>query len=195
MTTLTPAAMLVYTTGMADRLGQIKKKAVFVGLPSEKMGGKVYGDGMTILRVGAIHEYGASFTHPGGTPYVIGSDGKAHFVSKNFTGPVRGVTKPHNITIPQRSFLRAPFRIKRKEMNEATAKQFEAVLTGKRDVDVGLGRVGVVATTISKGAFASLGYGEWKPITASTKRRKGSSRTLTDTGILKGSITHVVRGS
>ena len=160
MTTLTPAAMLAYTTGMADRLDQIKKKAVFVGLPSEKVGGKVYGDGMTILRIGAIHEYGV---------------------------PHRG--------IPQRSFLRAPFRIKRKELNEATAKQFEAVLTGKRDVDVGLGRVGIVAADISKGAFTSLGYGEWTPITDETKRRKGSSQTLIDTGVLRSSISSVVRGS
>ena len=152
--------MLAYTTEMADRLVQIKKKAVFVGLPNEKVGGKVYGDGMTILRVGAIHEYGV---------------------------PHRG--------IPQRSFLRAPFRIKRKELNEATAKQFEAVMTGKRDVDVGLGRVGIVATNISKAAFTSMGYGEWPAITDETKRRKGSSQTLVDTGILKGSISSVVRST
>ena len=158
MTALTPAAMLAYTTEMADRLDQIKKKAVFVGLPNEKVGGKVYGDGMTILQVGAIHEYGV---------------------------PIAG--------IPQRSFLREPFRIKRKELNDATAQQFEAVLSGKRDVDVGLGRVGAVATNISKGAFTSLGYGKWTPITEETKRRKGSGQTLIDTGVLRSSITSVVR--
>ena len=150
--------MLAYTTEMADRLVQIKKKAVFVGLPNEKVGGKVYGDGMSILRVGAIHEYGV---------------------------PTRG--------IPQRSFLRTPFRTKRKELNDATAKQFEAVLSGRRDVAVGLGRIGAVATNISKGAFTSMGYGEWKPIAAGTKRRKGSSQTLIDTGTLRSSITSVVR--
>ena len=160
MTAFTPAAMLAYTTEMADRLVQIKKKAVFVGLPNEKVGGKVYGDGMTVLRVGAIHEYGV---------------------------PSRD--------IPQRSFLRAPFRIKRKELNEAVAKQFEAVLTGRRDVDVGLGRVGAVATNISKGAFTSLGYGEWTPINAETKRRKGSNQTLIDTGVLRNSISSVVRSA
>lgn len=160
MTALTPAAMLAYTTAMADTLDQIKKKAVFVGLPNEKVGSKVYGDGMTVLRIGAIHEYGV---------------------------PHRG--------IPQRSFLRAPFRIKRKELNDATAKQFEAVLTGKRDVDVGLGRVGLIATNISKGAFTSLGYGEWTPITEETARRKGSTRTLVDVGLLKGSISSVIRSA
>lgn len=160
MTTLTPAQMLAYTTNMAEQLSQMKKKAVFVGLPNEKVGGKVYGDGMTILRVGAIHEYGV---------------------------PSRG--------IPQRSFLRAPFRIKRKELNAVIVKQFTAVTSGKRGTDVGLGLIGAVATNISKGAFTSLGYGEWKGITSETKRRKGSSQTLIDTGVLRSSISSVVRSA
>ena len=160
MTTLTPAQMLAYTTGMADRLVEMKQKAIFVGLPNEKVGSKVYGDGMTVLRIGAIHEYGV---------------------------PVRG--------IPQRSFLRVPFATKRKQLNAAIAKQFEAVLGGKRDADVGLGRIGVVATNISKGAFTTKGYGEWPDITDETKRRKGSSQVLVDKGILKGSLTSVVRRS
>jgi len=185
--------MLSYTTEMAERLESMKRRAVFVGLPNEKVGGKVYGDGMTVLRLGAIHEYGASFTHPGGTPYTIGGDNKAHFVSKNFSGPVHGVTKPHNITIPQRSFLRAPFAVKRKELNQAIAAEFEAAASGKRDVDVALGRIGVTAVNISKGAFTSLGYGEWDSITAETVRRKGSSQTLIDTGILRSSINWVIR--
>ena len=160
MTNLTPGAMLALTTDMADRLDQMKKKAVFVGLPNEKVGGKIYGDGRTILQNGATHEYGA---------------------------PQQG--------IPERSFLRTPFHTKRKEMNTAIAAQFESVINGKRDVDVGLGRVGLVATNISKGAFTSAGYGEWPDITDATKKRKGSSQILIDTNILSSSITHVLRSA
>lgn len=53
-----PADFLAKTKQMEQRLRDLKSKAVFVGLPAEKAGGKVYGDGMTILQVGAIHEYG-----------------------------------------------------------------------------------------------------------------------------------------
>lgn len=155
---MTPQETLQYTEKMIAQLEELKRKAVFVGLPKEKVGGKVYGDGMTIIRNGAIHEYGVD-----------------------------------KVGIPQRSFLRVPFRTKRKEVNQFIAKQFEAVSNGDISPDVGLGRIGVMTTNISKGAFTSLGYGEWQPITAETIRRKGSSQTLIDTGILRSSITWVVR--
>ena len=189
---MTPDKFLEHTTAMADNLHAITRKAAFVGLPKEKVGGKVYGDGMTVFRIGAIHEYGATFTHPGGTRFMA-VGGKAKFVSNSFTGPVSGVTKPHQITIPQRSFLRTPFATKRKVMNKAIAQQFVAVANGERKPLVGLGRIGAVATNISKGAFTSKGYGQWRDITAATKQRKGSSQTLVDTGILKGSINYVIR--
>ena len=54
--------------------------------------------------------------------------------------------------------------------------------------------IGTVAVNISKGAFTTRGYGEWPDITQATKDAKGSSQVLIDTGILRGSITYVVRG-
>ena len=153
-----PAEMLKYTTNMAAALEAAQKKAVFVGLPKDKVGDKVYGDGMTIFRVGAIHEYGV---------------------------PKKG--------IPQRSFLRVPFNTKRRELNASIAKQFQLMITKGLDPDVALGRVGVLATNVSKGAFTSLGYGTWTPIKQSTIDAKESSQTLIDTGTLRSSITWVVR--
>ena len=152
---MNPKAFLQHTEQMAKRMIEMREKAVFVGLPKEKVGGQVYGDGMTVLRIGAIHEYGAGDN-------------------------------------PQRSFLRVPFRTKRTELNKSIAKQFEAVSNGQK-TDIGLGRIGAIATNISKGAFGSSGYGEWTDITPETKRRKGSSQPLIDTGILKGSINWVIR--
>jgi len=141
---------------MQSAMEDAKKKAVFVGLPKEKVGGEVYGDGMTIIRNGAIHEFGAG-------------------------------------NIPQRSFLRVPFQTKRKELNAGIAKQFELMIDKGNSVIVALGRIGLIAENVSRGAFTSLGYGTWKPSTPATNRRKGSSQTLVDTGTLKGSITSVVR--
>ena len=129
--------------------------SVFVGLPKEKVGGKVYGDGLSVIAVGAMHEYG------------FGNN-------------------------PQRSFLRVPFKTKQKELSSKIAKQFELVANGLDPV-IGLNRIGAIATNISKGAFVTMGYGTWTPITEKTARRKGSTRTLIDNGVLRGSITWVVR--
>lgn len=160
MSNLTPKQMLAFTTDMAARLAEIQDKAVFVGLPAENVGGKVYGDGMTVLQIGAIHEYGV---------------------------PQQG--------IPERSFLRTPFRLKKEEINTGIAKEYEAVINGRRSVLVGLGRIGVIATNISKGAFVSRGYGVWKPDTPETIQRKGSSQVLIDTRVLSTSISSVVRNA
>lgn len=189
---MTPEETLKRVERFAATLKEANRKAVFVGLPSEKVGSKIYGNGMTVLRIGAIHEFGASFMHPGGTRFTFGPGGKPRFVSNSFVGPVAGVTKPHQITIPQRSFLRVPFRIKAKEMNAMTVKQFAALFDG-RPVDTALGRIGATAVNISKGAFTTLGYGDWQAITPETARRKGSSQTMIDSGILRGSITWVIR--
>lgn len=40
-------------------LEEAKSKAVYVGLPKEKIGGAVYKGGKSVLEIGAIHEYGA----------------------------------------------------------------------------------------------------------------------------------------
>ncbi len=76
----------------------------------------------------AIQELGGTINHPGGTPYFIGSDGKAVFVSKQGAGAFHGlpVTKPHTITLPERPYMR-PAGVKnaengRKLMKAAVAR-------------------------------------------------------------------------
>lgn len=56
----------------------------------------------------AIQEFGGTINHPGGTPYFIGRDGKAVFVSKQGQGAFHHlpVTKPHTITLPERPYMR-----------------------------------------------------------------------------------------
>lgn len=178
----------------AKAIEEVKSKHVAVGLPEEKIGTKVYNSGATVAQVGATHEFGSTFTHPGGTGFVIGAGGKARFVSKSFVGPISGITKPHTITIPQRSFLRVPFTTKRKEVLSETQRQFNNVFEKGFTVDKALGRLGIAMVNISKGAFTTRGYGKWKDIRPATKKAKGSSQPLIDTGILRGSITFVVRG-
>ena len=154
--TLTPEQMLANTRAYLANLEKAKRGFVAVGLPSEEVGSKVYGDGQTVATVGARHEYGAG--------------------------------------VPRRSFLRVPFTTKRNELSTAIARQFEDVFQRGKPAEQALGLIGTVAVNISKGAFTTRGYGEWPDITQETKDAKGSSQVLIDTGILRGSITYVVRG-
>jgi hypothetical protein len=154
--TLTPEQMLERTGAHLANLEKAKRGYVAVGLPSEEVGSKVYGDGQTVATIGARHEYGAG--------------------------------------VPRRSFLRVPFTTKKDELTKAIAKQFEDVFERGKKAEQALGLIGTVAVNISKGAFTTRGYGEWPDITQATKDAKGSSQVLIDTGILRGSITYVVRG-
>jgi len=154
---MTPQDFLKTTEEMAKAMMIVVKASVDVGLPSDKVGSKVYGNGETILSVGATHEFGMG-------------------------------------NIPQRSFLRVPFIVKRKEINKVIAKQFEAVALGKSP-KVALGQIGVVAVNYSRGAFTTKGYGNWQDISEKTKQEKGSTQVLIDTGTLRGSITSAVRNA
>jgi phage gpG-like protein len=71
----------------------------------------------------AIHEFGGTINHPGGTPYFIDSaTGLAVFVSKNSGSRLLGanlpVTKPHTITMPARPFMGPSARAKKKRVRE-----------------------------------------------------------------------------
>lgn len=94
--------------------------------------------------------------------------------------------------VPMRSFLRGPFETKKTELAKAIDAQFNLVLQNGLDVEIGLGRIGLTAVNISRGAFKTRGYGAWQDIKQSTKDAKGSNQVLIDTGLLRNSITWVV---
>jgi hypothetical protein len=57
---MTPEQTLRQTEHYLEQLEQAVKQSVKVGLPADKVGGEIYGDGQTIMSVGAMHEYGTS---------------------------------------------------------------------------------------------------------------------------------------
>lgn len=59
MAKLSPKEMLAKTDGYLRNLQKARRSHVAVGLPAEKVGAAIYGDGMSVMQVGAIHEYGA----------------------------------------------------------------------------------------------------------------------------------------
>lgn len=59
------------------------------------------------VKYAAIHEFGGVIEHPGGTPYFIAESGLAVFVSKDHPDAADlPRTKPHQITMPARPYLR-----------------------------------------------------------------------------------------
>jgi hypothetical protein len=59
------------------------------------------------VKYARIHELGGTIAHPGGTPYFVGEDGKAHFVSLDDPRAANlPKTKPHDIVIPAKPYLR-----------------------------------------------------------------------------------------
>lgn len=188
-----PEQMIEKTERMLKNIEIAKKLHVVVGITKESATGKVYESGANVLTIGTTHEFGGTIQHPGGTPYIIGKDKKTKFVSFNRSGRVAGFTKAHGIIIPQRSFLRVPFKIKSGDISKYTGKLFEQVLVRGTDPKKQLEKLGVFLQNISKKSFETKGYGTWPDIKAATKRRKGSSGILLDTGMLRNSITYDVR--
>jgi phage gpG-like protein len=68
-------------------------------------------DGAVGIRYGskvpyaAIHEYGGTINHPGGTAYFMAGEGRIGFVSNAKATSDMPRTKPHAITIPARAYL------------------------------------------------------------------------------------------
>lgn len=184
--------LIKYSESLIKKTGSISSSYVAVGLPEEKTSEKIYKNGINVVKIGAVHEFGADINHPGGTPYLVQPDGSVRFVKKD-TGAITGKTKAHKIKIPRRSFLKDAFESNSKEINDFIKSEYKKVIDGKIDEKKALGRIGMKAENISKGAFRSDGYGKWERIKTETKRRKGSSKPLFDTGTLRNSITSVVR--
>lgn len=179
---LNPQDFAKHVETYADELQKAQKAVLKVGLPKEKIGGKAYGNGATVIQIGSVHEFGGTWLHPGGTPYKLTGDGRAIFLKKG-DPTATGITRPHKITMPKRSFLRMPFLLKFREIDEVLQSQFKKIGEGTTTTEKALGIVGVKAVNISKKAFSTRGFGKWKP------SKKKSGMTLIDKAILRNSIT------
>lgn len=77
----------------------------------------------------AIQEFGGTIQHPGGTPYFM-RDGKPVFVSNRGAGAFHNLpkTKPHEITLPSRPYIRPARDNKIKEINKLFADAIESLV-------------------------------------------------------------------
>ena len=94
-----------------------------------------------------------------------------------------------NITIPERSFLRAGVDENKKSFALFLASQAPRVVLGKTTKKKVLSQLGVLAQGKVQGKII---HGPYAPNKPSTIRIKGSSRPLVNTGRLRQSITFEV---
>lgn len=161
----------------------------------------VYEDGTPVAYIAAIQEMGATINHPGGTPYMIGKDGRAIFVSKSSAHAGNlPVTKPHQIVIPPRPFMRPTAAREGTNWMNLLGSGSKAVLAGKmspHDVleAVSARAAGDIAKTISQITSPPL-----KASTIANRRRSLTNRTIVGAldkplvaqGIMINSVTNVV---
>lgn len=92
--------------------------------------------------------------------------------------------------IPERSFMRSTYDEKQQEWNKAIEKIVDSVVEG------GVGnieqKISLVGEQVVNDIKEKISSNVPPPLSEATIRRKGSSKTLIDTGIMKTSITYKV---
>lgn len=181
---------------IAQKLQQIQdrvmaKRRVLVGLPASSGNSE---DGTPLVVIGAVNEFGGTIQHPGGTSYGYRNEkdavaGKVRFMKGGAGLMQLGVTGPHTINIPERSFLRVPLRQNQDNIKKAFRALTGAVTRGEITVLQMLEQIGARAAGYCKEAIEQ----GIEPANApSTIKQKGSAKPLVNHGTLKGSITYVV---
>ncbi len=156
------------------------------------------GSEATVVGIALIHEFGATVNHPGGTDYGPTEDG-FRFLPK---GDKRssGVTGPHTITIPERSFIRSSIDANEPEIGEYQRRAAYAVYDKKSlPVRKGLAVIGAAASGFIKN-WIREGAVMPQDLAPSTLRQrvhprpgresKGEPKALLDTGMLVNAISH-----
>jgi hypothetical protein len=170
--------------GVRKRIG--KPGTVDVGIIDAGIHG---GSDLTVAAIGFVHEFGATINHPGGTPYVIVPKIGAIFVEKGHPSP-DGITQPHRIVIPERSFMRSTLREKRAEIIKRQKFLWSKVQRGVIDRDKALGLLGETVSDMIRRKIVALKTPPNAPATIRAKR--GKANPLIDTAQLKNSITYKV---
>jgi phage gpG-like protein len=93
--------------------------------------------------------------------------------------------------IPQRSFMRSTCDAQQKKHTTIIQKLQSKVIAGGLSIKQALGQLGEV---VAKDMVQTINSGITPELKPTTVKIKGSSKSLIDTGHLKGSITHEVIG-
>jgi len=104
-----------------------------------------------------------------------------------------GSAHEFGIGVPRRSFLRATWINKEKEINKIKKNTFLQMTDLSMSVEDGHDFLGVDLRNFATEAFNDGGFGEWKALSEETKAKKGTDKILVQTTTLKNSMDHKVR--
>lgn len=107
-----------------------------------------------------------------------------------------GTAHEYGLGVPRRSFLRATWDNKGKDINKIKGNIFEQMTKNKMDVEQGFELLGVALRNFCLEAFNSGGFGQWQPLSAQTltmNKKRVNPIILVDTTTLKSSIDYEVR--
>ena len=156
--------------------------------------------GEEMVMIASTHEFGAVIAHPGGQPFYPSKkepkgpsaeldDGSfIGFKKKGSKGPK---TKPHEIIIPMRSFIRSTVDEKRKNYEQVGGEQWNKILEGKKTIRQALVFLGQMIEKDIKAKIVSLDTPPNAPSTI--KAKGGDDNPLIDTGAMLGSVRYAVK--
>lgn len=166
---------------------RIERNGVTVGIHEDE---GAYKNGTTVAQVATIHEYGGTIKHPGGTKYTM-VFGQMRFISNQSSLKNIGVTKAHDIVIPERSFFRTTMKEKAKDYKKAMIKILrnvvESVAKDKHDNAENLmGKLGQKVVNDIQAKIVAIKEPPNAPSTI--RQKKGVNNPLVDTGQMLGSV-------
>lgn len=98
-------------------------------------------------------------------------------------------------TVPERSFLRASTDHYSDIFGEAFSDAFKDIVALRRPARQALNRIGLLGQAKVREFITVVGQSVWPDISDATKKRKGSSKILIDTGQLRRDITYIVEAN
>jgi hypothetical protein len=174
--------------GMRDLVRRIQASAdhVDIGIHAD--------EGQKLVTIAAAHEFGATIKHPGGTSYGYATEEdrqrhKVSFLKKGAGVQVLGVTGPHEIKIPMRSYIRSTMDKNQEKYHQQATVFVKMIVDGTITKWEALERMGALIESDIKATIIAM---KSPPLRPATIRRKKSSALLQDTGLLKNSVRYVV---
>ena len=103
-------------------------------------------------------------------------------------------SKNGNEHIPARPFMRNAFDNNKEAIEAYMAQMFEQVAMGNMTADEALENIGTFQAELIRHEIEAGDFVENDPRTIERKERKGSSKPLIDTGRMRQSVQHVIKG-
>lgn len=159
-----------------------------------------YSNGQSIGGIAAVQNYGATISHPGGTPYFINEDGQAQFVSlQNSKAGQLPKTKPHTIVIPPTHFMEKTIEAHKEDWKETVKDGFAMVFSGKESEENVMRKLGLMVEGDIAKAITEIDD-PVKPSTIRQKRRRYKDKKTTGkltkrlvaSGLMLDSLSHKV---